>query len=123
MWFALLSYHVLPTDQAHHDTNAIRAMYDMAAFDDAIEKAVSMTSDSDTLTVVTADHSHTMSLGGYPWRGNPILGKIYHLLEPWFITSFRYFLITPLSTGEVVLETAMKLSSLHKNSSLLSLLS
>lgn len=48
----------------------------MVAFDDAVEKAVSMTSDADTLIVVTADHSHTMSFGGYTWRGNPVLGNI-----------------------------------------------
>lgn len=62
-------------DHGHHDSSAVEALYDMVAFDDAIDKAVSMTSDADTLIVVTADHSHTMSFGGYAWRGNPILGK------------------------------------------------
>lgn len=33
-----------------------------------------MTSDDDTLIVVTADHAHTMSISGYSRRGDDILG-------------------------------------------------
>lgn len=61
-------------DHAHHAGNAFRALKDTQAFDAAIKKADEMTSDSDTLIVVTADHSHTLTIGGYPFRNNPILG-------------------------------------------------
>ena len=63
-------------DHAHHAGNAYRALTDTVAFAEAIAAANTMTSEQDTLIVVTADHSHTMSFVGYPERGNPILGKV-----------------------------------------------
>ena len=61
-------------DHAHHAGNAARALIDTVAFDQAIKKALELTSREDTLIVVTADHSHTFFIQGYPKRGNPILG-------------------------------------------------
>ena len=61
-------------DHGHHATNAYRALHDALAMDDAVAKAVELTSEMDTLIVVTADHSHTFAMGGYPSRGNPIFG-------------------------------------------------
>lgn len=63
-------------DHAHHSGNAYRALTDTVAFSDAIRAAAELTSEQDTLILVTADHSHTMSFVGYPQRGNPILGKV-----------------------------------------------
>ncbi len=63
-------------DHAHHSGNAFRALSDTVAFSDAVRTAMEMTSDNDTLIIVTADHSHTMTFAGYPVRGNPILGKV-----------------------------------------------
>jgi len=63
-------------DQAHHAGNAFRALTETVEFSDAVRKAMQMTSESDTLIIVTADHSHTMTFAGYPTRGNPILGKV-----------------------------------------------
>lgn len=62
-------------DHAHHDNNAYRALTDGIAFADAVAVADGMTSQDDTLIIVTADHSHTFTMAGYPTRGNPILGK------------------------------------------------
>ncbi len=63
-------------DHAHHFGNAYRALTDTVALSDAVAVAQEMTSTSDTLTLVTADHSHTLTIAGYPGRGNPILGKV-----------------------------------------------
>ncbi|XP_070542329.1 alkaline phosphatase-like [Ptychodera flava] len=61
-------------DHAHHAGNAHRALKDTLAMDEALQVARLLTSSEDTLTIVTADHSHTNTIVGYPGRGNPILG-------------------------------------------------
>jgi alkaline phosphatase len=43
-------------------------------FDDAVGAALKNIGTKDTLVTVTADHSHVFTMGGYPGRGNPILG-------------------------------------------------
>lgn len=63
-------------DHAHHGGNAIRALEDAMAFDAAVAAALEMTNADETLIIVTADHSHTLSIAGYPQRGNPILGLV-----------------------------------------------
>ncbi len=62
-------------DHGHHAGNAHRALTDTIAMAEAVAVAKQLTSDADTLIVVTADHSHVMTLAGYPSRGNAILGK------------------------------------------------
>ncbi|WP_296226700.1 alkaline phosphatase [Ralstonia sp. UBA689] len=61
-------------DHALHGTNAKRALEDAGAFDEAIKRALGTVDLSNTLIVVTADHDHTMTINGYPHKGNPILG-------------------------------------------------
>ena len=63
-------------DHAHHFGNAYRALDDTLALSDAVRVAAERTSPDDTLILVTADHSHTMQIVGYPARGNPILGLV-----------------------------------------------
>jgi len=62
-------------DHGHHAGRAKYALEEVVEFNEAVEKVVSMTDSGDTLVVVTADHSHVMTIGGYPSRGNPILGQ------------------------------------------------
>lgn len=63
-------------DHGHHGTNAARALGDAVALDEAVAAALEMTDEEDTLIIVTADHSHTFVIQGYPARNNPILGKV-----------------------------------------------
>ncbi|MEO8648816.1 MAG: alkaline phosphatase [Acidobacteriota bacterium] len=63
-------------DHAHHNGNAFRALSDTVAFSDAVRTAVGKVDLKDTLIVVTADHSHTFFIQGYPARGNNILGLV-----------------------------------------------
>jgi alkaline phosphatase len=63
-------------DHAHHAGNAHRALTDAIALSEAVSAAAAMTSAEDTLILVTADHSHTLTFAGYPARGNAILGKV-----------------------------------------------
>jgi alkaline phosphatase len=63
-------------DHAHHATNAYRALGDAVAFNEAIKTALDKVDLDDTLVVVTADHSHTLTISGYPKRGNPILDVV-----------------------------------------------
>ncbi|XP_028259502.1 intestinal-type alkaline phosphatase-like isoform X2 [Parambassis ranga] len=61
-------------DHGHHAGKAKRALYEAVEFDRAIGRAAELTSELDTLTVVTADHSHVFAFGGHSARGNPVLG-------------------------------------------------
>ena len=61
-------------DHAHHGGNAYRALKDTQAYSEAVRTAREMTSDDDTLIIVTADHGHTLAIAGYARRGADILG-------------------------------------------------
>ncbi|KAE8594813.1 hypothetical protein XENTR_v10019813 [Xenopus tropicalis] len=61
-------------DHGHHEGKANQALHEAVQMDIAIGLAGSMTSEEDTLTVVTADHSHVFTFGGYTHRGTSIFG-------------------------------------------------
>lgn len=63
-------------DHAHHGGNAYRALTECIEMDEAVKYAVENTDAQDTLIIVTADHSHTLTISGYAQRGNPILGLV-----------------------------------------------
>ncbi|XP_025202610.1 membrane-bound alkaline phosphatase-like [Melanaphis sacchari] len=61
-------------DKAHHETWAKIALDETLEFSKAVANAMALTSEDDTLIVVTSDHAHTMSMAGYPKRNQNILG-------------------------------------------------
>ncbi len=63
-------------DHAHHQGNAYRALDETREFAHAVRAALNATDSKETLIIVTADHSHTLTISGEPKRGNPILGKV-----------------------------------------------
>ncbi|NXA93257.1 PPBI phosphatase, partial [Melanocharis versteri] len=61
-------------DHGHHEGAAHKALTEAVEFDQAIERAGALTDEAETLTVITADHSHVFSFGGYTLRGSSIFG-------------------------------------------------
>ncbi|XP_052892032.1 alkaline phosphatase-like [Anopheles moucheti] len=62
-------------DHAHHDNLAKLALDETVELHRAVERTVQHLGENapETLLLVTADHSHTFTIGGYPVRGNDIL--------------------------------------------------
>jgi len=64
-------------DHAHHVANAYRALGETIELSNAVRVALEKTDPKQTLIIVTADHGHVFTFGGYGKRGNDILGKVY----------------------------------------------
>ncbi len=63
-------------DHGHHDGYPGYALLETQAFAEAVAIALDKVDLDETLVLVTADHSHVFTHGGYPTRGNPILGLV-----------------------------------------------
>jgi alkaline phosphatase len=61
-------------DKASHLNNAARTLAETQALDAAVQAALGRVDLSDTLVIVTADHSHGLVISGGAERGAPILG-------------------------------------------------
>lgn len=68
-------------DHAHHNGNAFRALTDTIELSNAVRAASQKVNLDETLIIVTADHSHTFNMLGYPIRGNNILGLVREVDE------------------------------------------
>lgn len=62
-------------DHGHHDNLGRMALEETAEMHRMVEAVMERVNLEDTLVIVTSDHSHTLTVGGYPPRGTDILGK------------------------------------------------
>lgn len=65
-------------DKAHHVNDAGRALGEVLELSDAVEAALKKIDLTETLVVVTADHSHGLTLSAPADRDAPILGPAMH---------------------------------------------
>ena len=61
-------------DKAHHENWAKKALEEVLELDKAVTTALEMVNTDETLIIVTADHSHSLTISGYPRREYDILG-------------------------------------------------
>lgn len=64
-------------DHGHHAGQAGYALEEAVELARAVQYAIDHTDPAETMILVTADHSHVLSIAGYPRRGNPILGLVH----------------------------------------------
>lgn len=55
-------------DHAHHETRARNALEETLEFDKVVEYVKNNTDEDETLIVVTSDHGHVFTIGGYTVR-------------------------------------------------------
>lgn len=68
-------------DHAHHEGNAFHVLTDGIELSNAVRAALSKVNLEETLIIVTADHSHTLTIAGYPARGNNIMGLVREVMD------------------------------------------
>lgn len=64
------------------------ALSETIAFSHAVDVADTITNPKNTLIVVTADHSHTMTINGYPSREDDITGHVDRGSDTYSILSY-----------------------------------
>lgn len=83
-------------DHAHHENRAKLALEETAEFHRIVEYVRSYVDLDDTLILVMADHSHTMSISGYPpseiHRNNRIVAFLYIFIFYSIHRRYRHFI-------------------------------
>ncbi|XP_034933858.1 alkaline phosphatase 4-like [Chelonus insularis] len=68
-------------DLAHHKNYAQLALREVTELEEAVKVALREVKIEESLIIVTADHSHSFTMNGYPNRGNDILGFATNVLD------------------------------------------
>ena len=63
-------------DHGHHAGTAYKALTETQELHETVAWLLTQVDIRETLIIVTADHSHTLTLAGYATRGNPILADV-----------------------------------------------
>ena len=61
-------------DHAHHKNQAHLAMSETQSLANTVQKLSEITKEEEVMIIVTADHSHVMTIAGYTKRGFPVTG-------------------------------------------------
>jgi len=77
-------------DHGHHGNKARQALDETLQLDAAVTKALEMVNLEETLIVVTADHSHAMTINGYPDRGEGVYGLAGHGSDDLYYSTIMY---------------------------------
>ena len=82
-------------DHAHHGNLAKKSLHETMAMSDAVQKVLDLTSEEDTLLVVTADHSHAFTLQGYSESHTNILSKyVENHLKRFLFVKYPYLILS-----------------------------
>lgn len=80
-------------DQGHHNGKAHIALSETVQLSIAVNSTMKLLEAAgikdETLVIVTSDHSHTLTISGYPDIGSNILGKYdrtFHISSYWSFT-------------------------------------
>lgn len=75
-------------DHGLHNGQPQFALEEVVQLDTTVKNVLDMVDLQDTLVIVTADHSHGLTINGYPERGNDILG----MLHIYVMVECKYFI-------------------------------
>ena len=77
-------------DTGHHGNTARKALDETLQLDAAVTAALELVDLEETLIIVTADHSHAMTINGYPDRGHDIFGLGGHGQDDLYYSTLMY---------------------------------
>jgi len=77
-------------DHGHHGNKAREALDETLQLDAAVTKALELVNLDETLIIVTADHSHAMTINGYPDRGEGVFDLAGHGSDGLYYSTIMY---------------------------------